>query len=184
MASSVLGAVLVGGQSRRMGRAKALIEIDGAPMVDRTAAVLSVGGCRPVVAIGPDHLTGGVATVVDRFPGDGPLGAIITALEHAVLIGADAAFVVACDLPELDAATVAGLLDARSAHHERRLLTIAVADRREPLVAIWSTGCLAPLRICFDAGERSVYRAIDSMAEIVALEVAVDAQRVRNVNTP
>ena len=55
----VAGAVLVGGASRRMGRPKALIEVDGSPMVVRVAAALSAGGCAPV------RLIGGLATLPD-----------------------------------------------------------------------------------------------------------------------
>ncbi|MEO6123391.1 MAG: molybdenum cofactor guanylyltransferase [Ilumatobacteraceae bacterium] len=182
--AAVLGAVLVGGQSRRMGRDKALIEVGGSTMVDRTAAMLTASGCRPVVAIGPAHLTGSAASIPDSHPGEGPLGAIITSLSHAISIGADAAFVVACDLPGLDVATLVALLDARDPDRRKPSLTIAVTSRREPLIAIWNTACLAALDAAFDGGERSVHRAIDTAAELLVVGVPVDSARVRNVNTP
>ena len=80
------GAVLVGGASRRMGRPKALIEVDGAPMVVRVATALGAAGCTPVRLIGATRCrrTSGITLVEDRWPGEGPLGGVITALLDAV----------------------------------------------------------------------------------------------------
>lgn len=167
-----------------MGRDKALIEVDGVAMVDRTAALLMAAGCAPVVAIGPSHLAGAVPVLADRFPGDGPLGAVITALTHAVSVEATGALVVACDLPDLDVATLSSLLAARTSDSSAASLTIAVTDRLEPLMAVWTSACLAPLARLFEAGERSVQRAIDTIDGLSTVEISVDAARIRNVNTP
>src|SRR5690606_29827571 len=78
------GAVLTGGARRRMGRDKALIEIDGRAMAVIVAATLVEAGCEPVVAVGGDaeQLTGlGLAFVPDVEPGAGPLGGVVGALE-------------------------------------------------------------------------------------------------------
>ena len=48
----VAGAILAGGQSSRMGRTKALIEIDGQPMARRVAMSLTAAGVAPVVIYG------------------------------------------------------------------------------------------------------------------------------------
>ena len=181
---AVLGAVLVGGQSRRMGRDKALIEVDGTTMVDRAAELLRAAGCNLVVAIGPDRLAGSVTPLADRYPGEGPLGAIVTALDHAAEVGADAAFVIACDLPDLDVATLTTLLEAVNGAGAQPSVTLAGAPRREPLIAVWATSCLAPLEAAFAGGQRSVHRAIDSIVGLQVVEVQVDPARVRNVNTP
>ena len=94
------GAVLTGGSSSRMGTDKALLELDGAVLARRVADALVTAGCAPVVAIGGDagRLTAhGLAVVADRHPGEGPLGAIITALEHAEPLEVDVVVVLACD---------------------------------------------------------------------------------------
>jgi molybdopterin-guanine dinucleotide biosynthesis protein A len=181
--SGVLGAVLVGGRSSRMGRDKALIEIGGVALVDRLAAVLVDAGCDPVVAVGPAHLAGAVDVAIDRHPGQGPLGAIITALEAAAVHRCAAALVVAVDLPDLDAATVAQLLAASpgASAAPDPVVVMAATDRREPLVALWTVSCMAPLRTQFDNGTRAVHRALDALTVV---EVPVDARRVRNANTP
>ena len=48
----LVGVVLTGGASRRMGRTKALVEIDGVPMAARVAAALAGAGCESVVLLG------------------------------------------------------------------------------------------------------------------------------------
>jgi molybdenum cofactor guanylyltransferase len=171
------GAVLCGGQSRRMGRDKATLPVDGTAMAARVAAALAGGGCLPVVAIGGDAgaLTLlGLAVVADQHSGAGPLGGIITALDA---LGADAVVVASCDMPWLRAATVRTLVGGLGGH----MVAVAHGLRREPLCAVWRRGCLDDLRAQFDGGLRAVHRALDALD---AVEVAVDAGDVRNVNAP
>ena len=99
---AVMGAVLVGGSSRRMGEPKALIRVDGSAMVDRLGAVLRAAGCSRVVAVGPTQLAGQLEHVDDLYPGDGPLGGVLTALSASG--STPLVCVVACDLMWLDAA--------------------------------------------------------------------------------
>src|SRR5262245_1565825 len=94
---SFSGAVLTGGASRRMGRDKALVEVDGRPMAGRVAAALREAGAAEVQAIGGDAAglgELGLDVVPDRFPGEGPLGGIVTALSAA---SQPVTVVVACD---------------------------------------------------------------------------------------
>lgn len=171
-----LGAVLCGGASRRMGTDKALVAVDGVPMARRMVDVLTEARCRPVVAIGGNRaaldVLGLDQVMADEFPGDGPLGGILTALS----LGAPA-MVVACDLPRLTASTVVATIAALGDHDA----AVARTDRAEPLCAIWSAAAAAVLRTRFAAGERAVHRAMDGLD---IAWVAVPAAELRNVNTP
>ena len=75
------GFVLAGGASRRMGTNKALLPFAGTTLVqhvsNQVAAVV-----RHVYVIGPRKRLAGLGAEVidDLFPGEGPLGAIVTAL--------------------------------------------------------------------------------------------------------
>ena len=105
-----LGAVLCGGASRRMGADKAMIRVDGVAMARRVADALLDAGCSPVIAVGGDAAELGrlgLVGVDDEFPGEGPLGGVLTALS----LGAPAV-VLACDLPNIRAATVSALIAA------------------------------------------------------------------------
>ncbi len=177
----VAGAVLVGGRSRRMGRDKALVEIGGVPMIRRVADVLVANGCRPVVAIGPADLAAGLEAVADEHPGQGPLGGILTAL-HAV--APRPVLVVACDLPWLDTATVSAVLAAtyEAVESEESVdVIMAVAERREPLCAVWMPASIIAVERAFAAGERAVHRVAAGLAVV---EVLVGAHALINVNAP
>ncbi len=174
------GAVLCGGASRRMGADKALVPVDGVPMAERVARTLESVGCVPVVLVGgdPGRLAAlGRTLVADRWPGDGPLGGVITGLQ---LSPAQDVIVAACDLPWLDAATVDALLIAAVGDP---LVDVVVAqtDRLQPAVAWWSARCLPTLERCWADGVRALH---DAIAELPSRAVSVDAASLRNVNRP
>ena len=81
----MLGAVLCGGASRRFGRPKASAPygVDGV-LGDAPIRALRRAGIDPIVAVGGDFSAElGVPTVSDRWPGEGPLGAIASVLLYA-----------------------------------------------------------------------------------------------------
>src|ERR1019366_6470085 len=94
------GYVLAGGRSSRMGRDKARLPFRGCDLVSAVAAavaaaVASVAG--NVTLVGHPELP----SIPDRYPDGGPLGGILTALDHTA---ADWNLIVACDMPEVSAA--------------------------------------------------------------------------------
>jgi molybdopterin-guanine dinucleotide biosynthesis protein A len=163
-----------------MGRDKALIEVDGTAMVDRLGAVLAAV-CTDVVAIGPSPLAGGLRAVPDEFPGEGPLGGVITALRFAD-DDYDAVVIVACDLPWLDVDTLGQVVAAfANAANDTEDVAVARTDRLEPLCAVWDPRVAKALDLQFDRGERAVHRALDGL-RVRAVDVA--AAPLRNVNVP
>src|SRR5258707_10256668 len=79
--NNVLGYVLAGGGSTRFGRDKALVEIDGAPMLLRMRALLAeITKQVSVIAAPHKYAALGVVGIGDRWEGEGPLAGIITAL--------------------------------------------------------------------------------------------------------
>ncbi|MEQ1701324.1 MAG: molybdenum cofactor guanylyltransferase [Ilumatobacteraceae bacterium] len=176
----VVGAVLCGGASTRMGRDKALLPVDGVAMAAHVAAALRGGGCDEVVAIGGDAVglaAVGLTVVPDEFPGDGPLGGVITAL--AAHPDASMVVIVACDLPRLQPSSVAALLAALPGHE----VAVATGDagRPQPVCAAWQPSAVAALRPAFVAGERRMMQAIGLLVQVT---VPVPAQDLANVNTP
>jgi molybdenum cofactor guanylyltransferase len=180
--SRAAAAILTGGESRRMGRDKATLSIDGVPMAVRIARALRPA-LDPVVAIGrpePELAAGGLHVVADRHPGEGPLGGILTAFAWSP---APLLVVVACDLVDVDAATASALVSALEADPA---LAVATAAREpgdaQPLCAAWRIELAAPaLTSAFTAGERAIRRAWSGLARVA---VPVEPDRVRNVNAP
>lgn len=183
----MLGVVLAGGGSRRMGRTKALVEVDGIPMARRVADALIGGGCARVVIVGGRQDELGILdlpVMPDEHPGEGPLGGVLTAL--ALLpstpgaVGRGSVFVAPCDLPFLSASVVRSM-NERAGFDERADAIVARGDRLEPALAIWRESARATVGADFEAGERALHRALRSLTVV---EVPVDPEDLRNVNAP
>jgi molybdopterin-guanine dinucleotide biosynthesis protein A len=177
--TAIAGAVLCGGASRRMGRDKALIELDGVMLAERVARVLEAAGCDPVVFVGGDAARLGPPTgrtvVADGWPGQGPAGGVLTALGHFAGTDADTVVVAACDLVTLSTDAVAAVMSASP-----DAVTIADSGRPEPMLARWRVSCAAAVESAF-ATERSLLGIATALG---AARVAVDAAAMRNANDP
>jgi molybdopterin-guanine dinucleotide biosynthesis protein A len=168
-----------------MGTDKALVLVDGEPMLRRVAVALRRAGACDVACVGSAADAGTharrrgalaglqVTAVDDDHPGEGPLGGILTAL-RAAPEDVEVVLVVACDLvapsPAALEATVAGLGDG----------DVAVPQGREWLHAAWHRRALPELAERFSAGERSVHRAVAGL-HVVAVDVAPLACRDADV---
>ncbi|UCF77887.1 MAG: nucleotidyltransferase family protein [Candidatus Eiseniibacteriota bacterium] len=51
-AGEVAGVILAAGEGRRIGRSKALLEIDGVKFLERVVLAIRAAGCEPVVVVG------------------------------------------------------------------------------------------------------------------------------------
>jgi molybdopterin-guanine dinucleotide biosynthesis protein A len=93
--------IQAGGESKRMGRDKGLVPFLGVPLVQRVLERLR-GEADAVLVITNrpgDYAFLGVPLAADLLPGRGALGGLYTALSAARELGAEAAGVIACDLP-------------------------------------------------------------------------------------
>jgi molybdopterin-guanine dinucleotide biosynthesis protein A len=180
---TVFGAVLCGGRSERMGRDKAFVEVRGRPMVRVVADTLQMAGCARVGVIGGDRVsleTLGLDVIDDRWPGEGPLGGLVTAFEAAETFAAEVAVVLGCDLPLVTAHTLTGLI--RALADDDADVALATSGRDEPLCAAWRVSACRPvLRARLDDGERAVHRAL---AGLRVRRVPVPVEEMRNVNRP
>ncbi len=161
------GAVLCGGRSRRMGTDKALVEIDGRAMAVRVADALVAAGASAVAAVGgqvgPLRRLG-LTVHADRWPAQGPLGGVITAL---VDVGTAPTVVVAsCDLLAPDAALLARLAGLRDRRDVDVVVPVA-AGRPQWTHAAWSRRAAGPLTERFDAGERSLAGAVATLRSVL-----------------
>ena len=167
-----------------MGRTKALIDIDGRAMGDRVIDGLVAVGADPVVLIGgdADELAPLSAPVVpDRYPGEGPVGGVLSGLDHlAGLDSVEAVLILSCDLADVSADVLWPLLEAAAGDSHSRVW-VAATDRMEPMCALWMLAARGVVRERFVAGERALHRVI---AELPHTTVTVEAGALRNVNRP
>jgi molybdenum cofactor guanylyltransferase len=154
--------VLAGGGSRRLGRDKALVEVGGRTLVEHVAGALGAAGATELVVVGGDApaLEGlGLHVVGDRWPGEGPLGGVITGLEA---VRHSLAVVCACDLPFLAPDLVRSLVDD-AVGSAADVVVPVTAGRLQPLLAAYRTSAVTALRRAFDAGERSISAALAAL---------------------
>lgn len=138
--------VLAGGRSSRMGRDKALLDLGGETLLERTVRLLRefVDDVRVAVQPGavPDAVRARFPLVSDPAPDLGPAGGLLAA--HAADPAA-AWLVVACDLPGLDRATLAGLVAGRDPARGATAYGQVGSPDPEPLCAIYEPATLARL---------------------------------------
>ena len=168
-----------------MGRPKATVEIDGAPMLHRAVAALRSGGVAHVLVVGGEQAWADTADgwIADRWPGEGPLGGIVTGLGHLATDHSDGSIVVlaACDQPWLDGPAVRALVTAL--HVEPALDGVTTHDRsgrRPPFPSAHRLRCGPVAADRFAAGERRADAVFGDALGEVALEHAV----LRDVDTP
>ena len=172
------GFVLAGGASRRMGRDKALLAGDGLPLLSRAAGVVAgaAGNCM-IVAPAGRYEDLGWPILADLWPGEGPLGGILTALESSQ---SEWNLIVAVDMPFLDDAFLSLLLTEAKKGRES-VVPVHADTEVEPLCAAYHSSALPLIRQFFHQGGR---RVKDALRQIDLRTVPAPEHILANVNTP
>ncbi len=172
---------MAGGASSRFGADKAFVEIGGRRMLDRMIDLMRrVGPRLKIVAPAEKYTEFGIETVADRWPGEGPLGGIITALLDAAADSAQTTsnqpsqvtsheadawcFIVSCDMPFLTEDWLKFLIQ-RAESSTAEVVLPRSAGGFEPLCACWRPRAAEALRQAF---ERGVRKMMDGVMEVKA----------------
>jgi molybdopterin-guanine dinucleotide biosynthesis protein A len=152
----LVGAVLAGGASRRMGTDKATLVHDGMALARRGIAALQGAGIERVVVVGGSN-DFDVELIADDEPGSGPLGAVLSAF--GATVPADL-FVLPCDLPAVDARTVLSLLDGAEAQPDADVVVATLDGRPAWPIGRWRRRGQPALAEAHRSGERSFVGAV------------------------
>lgn len=195
------GFVQAGGGSTRFGRDKALVRLNGETMLQRTGELLaSVCHDVSIVAAEGNYSDAPWPRIADRWPGQGPLGGILTALHHLCATdsgnqnrdeeGDSGAFalILSCDMPFLTAEFLRFLAE-RALASEAAIIVPEASNRLEPLCACWRSPATDAIQAAFDAGSRKVTEAMKHVSMEVLDEPAwkrfdTDGRLFWNMNTP
>jgi len=181
--------ILCGGESRRMGRAKALLPWQGRALLEHVVATLAPIAVPIVVVAAPEQelpaLPPNVVVVRDAIAGEGPLRGLEAGF-NALVGRAEVAFVCGCDMPELSPKVITQLAGKLGNH---AAVVIDDGGQWQPLHALYRVDLLDSLRTALAAGERSPVRLLRTLDPLVvsAEELrAVDSmlRSWRGVNTP
>lgn len=181
-----LGLLVCGGQSRRMGTDKALLELAGARLVDRAVQALESVADEVLLATGSEPRYGelGRECVLDVLPGAGPLAGLVAGLRVATERGAGMLVASACDTPRANA-LVFSALSRKLVGSAADAVLLRGTHGVEPLIAVYRTSCYMPARAALEAGRRRMTSFHEDL-EVLYLdetEVAIEAPAT-NLNTP
>ena len=146
------GIILAGGKSSRMAMDKAILTVRTRPVITEVMDILSsVVRDILIVTNQPETFVDfHLRTVRDLIAGKGPLGGLYTGLSVS---RTDLNFVVACDMPFVNPDFVRYMLDASRGFDA---VVPETVQGLEPLHAIYSKNCLAPVLEQLRAGDLKV----------------------------
>ena len=179
--------ILAGGQSRRLGMDKSLLELGGQSLIARTVDKLAVLSDDVVVVTNNqesyEHLALGARFVPDEQPGGGALMGVYSGLKAAVH---ESALVVACDMPFLSVALLRHMLP-RIAGYD--VVMPRLGGFLEPLHAIYRKRCLPFMEELLEQRRKQIVAFLDHVEVdyVEADEIArFDPERLSflNVNSP
>jgi molybdopterin-guanine dinucleotide biosynthesis protein A len=178
----VLGVILAGGESRRMGRDKAFLPFGGATLVETVASRLRAA-CDDVLVVTnrPEpYRVLGLRTAPDALPHRRSLAGIYT----GILAAGGPAFVCGCDMPFLCPALIRYLGGLAV---EADVVIPRVRDY-EPLHAVYTPACLEAIRRALAAGGRNADILSDVRARVVEeaelRRYDPGLRSLENLNTP
>lgn len=177
------GLVLAGGKSRRMGQDKALLDHLGKSQLAFSVDLLSDFVDRVFVSTRREQ-TGEserrrYEQIVDRYDNLGPVAGILSALhEHPDVDW----LVVACDLPNIDAATIQYLLTQSDDNQPFTAFASSFDGLPEPLCAIYRAGCADTIQGFVDDGLHCPRKIL--IRSKTHLLTQPNPRALDNVNTP
>ncbi|HUI75966.1 MAG TPA: molybdenum cofactor guanylyltransferase [Candidatus Acidoferrum sp.] len=186
-----LGYVQAGGASTRFGQDKALVKLGGQTMLERSCALLQEAIGNATIVVGAVRYEFPTARhIEDRWPGEGPLGGIITALEDAKQQSqrGEWALIVSCDMPFLTTAWLKHIVELAEKSDADAIVPRSDSGL-EPLCACWRIASTEQLQTAFGAGVRKIGEALQR----VRMEVLDEPEWKRfdtagrlfwNMNTP
>ena len=185
------GFLQAGGHSSRFGTDKALVQLAGKTMLERTSELLA-SVCDEVSIVAPSGKYARAAwpVLADHWPGEGPLGGILTALLTMQNLESEAAWalIVSCDMPFLKREFLAFLWD-RALASSAQVVVAQSANGLEPLCACWCASSAAEIQSAFDSGVRKITEAMKRLRMEVLDESAwkrfdTESRLFWNMNTP
>ena len=154
-------AIIAGGQSRRMGRDKAFVDLGGKALIEHVIARSAKLGQAETILITNkpadyEHLA--LPMYADIMPDKGSLGGIYTALMKAK---SEWVLVLACDMPFINTELLRFMIAQIDADID--IVVPRVAGYPQGLHAIYKKACIEPIRQQLAANRLKIIRFYDRM---------------------
>jgi molybdopterin-guanine dinucleotide biosynthesis protein A len=163
-----------------MGRDKALLPFLGSTLGESVAHRVELAAGSVVLVGNPSKFGGlGYEITPDLYPGEGPLGGILTVLQHTRTAWN---LILACDMPAVTVEFLNGLLEVAEQSEGDALIPVGPSGRLEPLCAVYHRRARQPLYAAFAGGTRRITTALGKIR--IAVHEVAEVALFQNVNTP
>ncbi len=135
---TVVGIILSGGKSRRMGQEKGFVKYKGKALIEYAIEALKPL-CNELVisTANVDYAYLGLPMIADEIPDCGPIGGISTCMKA---IEADIYLVISCDVPNVPTQLFSDLLTQLDGN---AVIPIDETGRKQPLAACYASSALS-----------------------------------------
>jgi len=182
--TDITGVILVGGKSRRMGRDKAFLELEGKPLVERLLSVFKE--CFSEIILVGDNgqrfSNYDVPVFTDIYPGS-PLGGIYSGLYHSTN---RSIFVASCDLAYPNSAVIQQICSLTNGYDA---VVPVLSHGFETLCAVYSKNCLPAMQAMLEGGNHRIFDLYPqiNVRSVPYAQLAIadkDGRAFLSVNTP
>lgn len=178
----ITGIILAGGLSSRMGTDKAMLQINGKSLLEKSLEL-----CKPIChdilisSNNPKHRKSGFSLIPDEIKNCGPLGGIYSCLKKSetdwnLVISVDSIFVTSDFITFLIFKT--GIVDAVVPFHK---------NGKEPLIALYHKNCLPAIQEKLDLKDFKMHHLLDALnTRFVDVDLWINKypEIFRNFNRP
>jgi len=175
----LVGVVISGGKSSRMGTDKSLLLWNNKPFYLHTADILAPFCSEIYVSCNVSQSNNYILPVIiDKFESNGPMTGVLSSLaalrEHSIIT-------LPCDMPEISKDILNDIVNS----NDKMLDGVFVRDNNdqmEPLIAIYNPSIYLKLLAWYDSGNYSLKKFIESCNNVSYIKLG--AQSPININTP
>jgi len=184
--NDIAGVILAGGRSTRFGSNKALAILDGKPLIQHVADLISglFAECLLVTNTPEEYEFLSLPMTYDRYEESGPLAGI-----HAALLEVNEprAFVVACDMPNLSPELIRYLCNMNEQDYDA--IIPCLEKGQEPLFGIYHKKSLTVIDACLQQNNCQIIRALADLrvrrvSEQEILSITGNLNCFKNINRP
>jgi molybdopterin-guanine dinucleotide biosynthesis protein A len=179
------GVILAGGKSRRYGRNKALVKIDGIALIERVLTVMDSLFQQVILITNTPEAYAHLKLTMheDIIKNLGPLGGIYTALRS---MPTEAGFVVACDMPFLNRELIRYMIEIRG---NSDVVVPKIDGFMEALHALYGKRCLPFITRLIEHKHYQIIRMFPHVSVRHVLEAEIrrfdpDLKSFLNINKP
>jgi len=138
----IVGIILSGGKSSRMGSEKGLVDWNGKPLIEYSIDCLK-GVCNKIVISSNKDCYNylNLPVIADEIKDCGPIGGIFSCMNN---IKADLYLVISCDVPYVPTQLYADLLE--NIKDADLIYPIEKDGRKQPLISVYTRTCLPVIK--------------------------------------